>query len=208
MLFSLFEAPALSPDAHASLRQKILEEALGIVAREGVQGITMRALAQKLGYSPATIYLYFRNKEDLFQQIARHGTERLMALTDALVDMADAAAARDAFARTMIDFAFANPHLYEIMNSLDLTPYLADPTLEAPGRRLVDRYRDLYARGVRDGSLRSPNPEHEVIVDWSLVHGFISLVLSGHYPPPRLPDASVPELEELVLDAIRRRTAI
>ena len=40
-----------------SLRQKILEEAIGIVYREGVDRITMRALGEKLGYSPATIYL-------------------------------------------------------------------------------------------------------------------------------------------------------
>jgi AcrR family transcriptional regulator len=196
----------VNPEVHASLRQKILEEALSIVAREGVAGITMRALAQKLGYSPATIYLYFRNKEDLFQEISRHGADRLMALTDRLVDAPDAAAARDGFARAFIDFALANPHLYQIMMSLDMTPYLADPALEAPGRRLLDRYRDLYVRGVEEGRLRSASPELEVLVDFALLHGFVNLVLNGNYPPPRLPDVSVPELADAVLAAIRRRT--
>ena len=198
----------MTPETHASLRQKILEEALALVSREGVQGVTMRALAQKLGYSPATIYLYFRNKEDLFQEIARHSAARLMEATEVCVDMPDAAAARDLFARAFVGFAFANPHLYQILATADITPYLADRSLEAPGRRLVDRYRDIYARGARSGQLRSKNPEHDVMIDWSLLHGFICHVLSGAFPPPRLPDATVPELQEVVLEAIRARTAV
>jgi AcrR family transcriptional regulator len=197
----------LTPETHASLRQKILEEALALVARAGVGGVTMRALATKLGYSPATIYLYFRNKEDLLQEIARHGGALLMQASEACVGMPDAAAARDEYLRIFVDFALANPHLYQIMASVDLLPFLADRSLEPPGRRLADRYRDFYVRGRAAGQLRSANPEHDVVIDWSLIHGFISHVLSGQFPPPRLPDATVEELRDIVLDSIRVRTA-
>lgn len=198
----------MTPETHASLRHKILEEALSLVSREGVEGVTMRALANKLGYSPATIYLYFRNKEDLFQEIARHAAARLMAATDPCVDMADACAARDAFARAFVDFALEQPHLYQVMANVDMMPYIADRTLEAPGRRLADRYRDIYARGVATGQLSAANPEHELMIDWSLLHGFVSSVLSGAFPPPRLPGATVTELRDVIVDAIRARTAV
>lgn len=197
----------MTPETHASLRQKILEEALALVSREGVEGVTMRALANKLGYSPATIYLYFRNKEDLFHEIARHAAARLMALTDACVDKPDASVARDEFARTYVDFALEQPHLYRIMANVDPLPYLADRTLEAPGRRAADRYRDIYARGIAAGQIRATNPEYELIIDWSLLHGFVSNVLSGAFPPARLPSATVTELRDVILDAIRVRTA-
>jgi len=198
----------VTPETHASLRHKILEEALTLVSREGVEGVTMRALANKLGYSPATIYLYFRNKEDLFQEIARHAAARLMAATDACVDLADASAARDAFARAFVDFALAHPHLYQIMADVDLMPYLADRTLEPPGRRLADRYRDIYARGIAAGQLRPANPEYEIIIDWSLLHGFVCSVFSGAFPPARLPGVTVTELRDVIVDAIRARTSI
>lgn len=198
----------MTPETHASLRQKILEEALVLVAREGAQGITMRALAQRLGYSPATIYLYFRNKEDLLQEIARHAASRLMEATESCLGMEDAAAARDAFLRAVLDFAYKSPALWGILNTMDPTPYLADPELEPPGRRLLDRYRDLYARGSAARQLRSENFEHDVIIDWSLLHGFLTLVLSGAFPPVRLPGATVEELQEVVLDSVRARTAI
>jgi len=198
----------VTPDTHASLRQKILEEALTLVSREGVEGVTMRALANKLGYSPATIYLYFRNKEDLFQEIARHASGRLMESTDRCVGMADASAARDTFARTYVDFALEQPHLYQVMANVDLMPYIADRTLEAPGRRLADRYRDIYARGIATGQIRAANPEYELMIDWSLLHGFVSNVLSGAFPPPRLPSVTVTELRDVIVDAIRARTSI
>jgi AcrR family transcriptional regulator len=197
----------VTPESHASLRQKILEEALGLVAREGVAGVTMRALAHKLGYSPATIYLYFRNKEDLFQEIARYAGARLMDATERCRALENAAAARDQFARAIVDFAFENPHLYQIMCSVDLLPFLADLSLEAPGRRVGDHYRDIYARGMAEGQLATANPEHEVMIDWSVLHGFITLVLAGQLPHPRLPDATVGELRDVILDSIRRRTA-
>ncbi|HEX2485819.1 MAG TPA: TetR/AcrR family transcriptional regulator [Myxococcota bacterium] len=197
----------MTPESHASLRQKILDEALGLVASEGVGGVTMRALAHKLGYSPATIYLYFRNKDDLFQEIARYGNVRLMQATEGCSAIADAAAARDEFLRIVVDFAFQNPRLYQIMCSVDLLPFFADRNLEEPGRRVGDRYRDIYVRGVAAGELATPNPEHDLIIDWSMIYGFITLVLTGQLPHPRLPDASVSELRDVVLDAIRRRTA-
>jgi hypothetical protein len=70
-----------------------------------------------------------------------------------------------------------------------------------------DRYRDLYVRGHAAGQLRSENPEHDVLIDWSLLHGFINLALSDQVPPPRLPDSTVEELRDIVLGAIRERTA-
>jgi AcrR family transcriptional regulator len=197
----------VTPEAHASLRQKILEEAIGLISSEGVAGVTMRALASKLGYSPATIYLYFRNKEDLFQEIARYAAARLLEATEPCEHIADAAAARDAFVRAVLDFAFRHPALYQILTSVDLTPYLANPALESPGRRVLDRLRDLYARGAAAGQLHSENPEHDVVIDYSLVHGFLTLLATGTFPPPRLQGVTVGELREVIVDAIRRRSA-
>ena len=197
----------MTPESHASLRQKILDEALGLVASEGVGGVTMRALAHKLGYSPATIYLYFRNKDDLFQEIARSAAVRLMQATERCSAIEDAGAARDEFLRVVVEFAFQNPRLYQIMCSVDLLPFLADRSLEEPGRRLGDRYRDIYVRGVSAGQLITANPEHDLIIDWAIIYGFITLVLAGQLPHPRLPDATVSELRDVVLDAIRKRTA-
>jgi AcrR family transcriptional regulator len=60
-----------------TLRTKILEQSIGIVYRGGPRRITMRSPSQKLGYSPGTIYLHFRNKQELLKEIALHGFDAL-----------------------------------------------------------------------------------------------------------------------------------
>jgi AcrR family transcriptional regulator len=51
-------------------RERVLGEALGILDREGVEAITMRRLAEKLGVSAMAIYNHVSSKRDLLQGLA------------------------------------------------------------------------------------------------------------------------------------------
>ena len=53
--------------AKEALRTRIVEAARDIVSEEGLDALSMRALAERIAYSPATIYLYFRDKEELLR---------------------------------------------------------------------------------------------------------------------------------------------
>lgn len=46
-------------------RKEILDSAREIFINDGYDGFSMRKLAEKIDYSPTTIYLYFKNKDDL-----------------------------------------------------------------------------------------------------------------------------------------------
>ena len=49
--------------------QTIRQKALEMIVREGFDGFSMQKLAKAAGVSPATIYIYFRDREDLILQI-------------------------------------------------------------------------------------------------------------------------------------------
>ena len=49
-----------------SLRQDILDVAREMFATEGYESVSMRKIADKIEYSPTTIYLYFKDKNELF----------------------------------------------------------------------------------------------------------------------------------------------
>jgi AcrR family transcriptional regulator len=185
-------------------RQKILEEALKLVAQEGADRITMRALAQRLGYSPAAIYLHFRSKEDLLQQLALCGFEKLVEATEGAHRQADLREAIIEGGRRYLDFALENPALYRLMfEEIDLARYRGDPSPFVPGRALFDLYRDLYGRAVAAGAIRCVDPELHTVIGWSAVHGFAMLALSGRVPPPRMPERSFGEMREAFLDFLR-----
>lgn len=52
-----------------ALRQEILTAARDLFVTEGYEGISMRRIAEKIEYSPTTIYLYFRDKDELLEEM-------------------------------------------------------------------------------------------------------------------------------------------
>src|SRR5689334_12940324 len=47
----------------------IREKAIEMIVKEGFDGLSMQKLAKAASVSPATIYLYFKNREDLLNQL-------------------------------------------------------------------------------------------------------------------------------------------
>src|SRR5450432_1055936 len=61
--------------------RSIREKALQMIVKEGLKGFSMQKLARAAGVSPATIYIYFKNKEDLVLQLCREAGEKMVDIT-------------------------------------------------------------------------------------------------------------------------------
>lgn len=64
-------------DEHKELLVK--ERAIEMIVREGLDGFSMQKLAKEAGVSPATLYIYYRDKEDLLFQLGYEEASRLTA---------------------------------------------------------------------------------------------------------------------------------
>ena len=61
-----FDAPIDDPDRRPQLtRQRVVAEALAVIAQDGVQAMSMRALAARLGVVPGALYHHVGNKQQL-----------------------------------------------------------------------------------------------------------------------------------------------
>ena len=100
-------------------RREILAEARELFITEGYEKFTMRKLAGKIDYSPPTIYLYFKNKDDLLLAICEEVAEQYFAnlklirarYTDPLQTLRQALL-------YFIEFGFNNPHQYKVFFSM------------------------------------------------------------------------------------------
>jgi AcrR family transcriptional regulator len=97
----------------AALREEIMNAAAELFAVEGYGSVSMRKIAQRIGYTPMSIYLYFEDKADLLDCICEqtfadlyHRHERVDA------EISDPAERLKAGMRTFIDFALQNPSYY------------------------------------------------------------------------------------------------
>ncbi len=167
--------------ARSELRAKILREAIGIVHREGPRHVTMRSLAEKLGYSPATIYAHFENKQDLLSQIAMYGFRALYARVSPSIEIEDPREAVAALTRAYIDFAVEHRQLYRLMfQDIQISFAELGPEDQHWVHRSWEVLRDAYARGIQRGVFHAGDPETSL--GWAATHGFVQLVSSGRLP--------------------------
>ena len=59
-------------------REAIVEAALAVLNKEGIEGLSMRRVAEELGTGAASLYWHVRNKEELFQLIFDRVTREIV----------------------------------------------------------------------------------------------------------------------------------
>lgn len=189
------------------LRTKILQEAIGIVFREGVERITMRAIASKLGYSPATIYLHFRSKAELELEIGFHGFELLWREVSPAFAIEDPHEALSTLMRRYVTFGFAHPQLYRLMfqdmTRLQEGEFADDPRVSHVREGVVS----IYRRGIESGVFEACSPELETAVGWASLHGFVMLAIHGLLPSEGLSSDPAPVLDRLIQQRMRALAA-
>jgi AcrR family transcriptional regulator len=89
-------------DPHRLTRERIVDEALALVEREGADGLTMRNLGAALGVDPTAVYRHFRDKDEL-----------LLAMADRLFgEMADGIRPHDDWRDVLRDNAWRGRRVY------------------------------------------------------------------------------------------------
>ena len=68
------------------LRQEILNAARDLFIREGYESVSMRKIADRIEYSPTTIYLYFRDKSELFDCLSEQAFGKLLEKLQSIGD--------------------------------------------------------------------------------------------------------------------------
>lgn len=174
-------------------RRAILVEALRLLAERGPDGVSLRPLAEAVGYSPAALYRYFPNKDSLLDALRAEGWALLAAVSPAtLPDDATLEARLAAYRRRIGDFAAAHPALHALMTGPGAPPLGAAAWRAEPGTAaLLAWLEGAVAANTIDLDGRSP--EEVVMAAWLLAHGTAVLrrsVLAGKGELARLAEGS------------------
>jgi AcrR family transcriptional regulator len=97
------------------MRNLIIESATQLFLKLGYDKTSIRTIAEDIEYSPATIYLYFKDKDEIFFQIHENAfsiLEKLFRAHDVIENPFERLAA---VGRTYVQFAFDNPDYYDLM---------------------------------------------------------------------------------------------
>ena len=90
------------------MRRTILDAAKEIFLEKGFRSASIRNIAEKIEYSPGTIYLYFDDKDAIFHALHEDGFQRMLAMMQPLQHVADPMERLVAMGRVYMEFAYNN----------------------------------------------------------------------------------------------------
>ncbi len=151
-------------------REILIEAALALGSKQGWKAVTIRKLADSVGYASPVIYEYFANKEDILLEIARASFAKL----ESALQTHELSTGPEELAAAYWRFAMENGGLYRLMNNMD-------GALERP-ENLQNEAKGVCqlvtaAVGKWSRQQRTAFDSNEEIADelWAFLHGMITL---------------------------------
>jgi AcrR family transcriptional regulator len=164
----------------AHVRKAILDKASAILAQEGPHALSMRKLSEKVGASTIVLYTYFKDKQDILDELYREGFERLAHDLQAVAAGDDPMEYVMELGRTYRRSAVANATYYQIMFSQCVQGFTPSPESLETSKNCFLVLRQGVQRCAEAGLTVPGNATETAQVLWGTLHGIISLELFGY----------------------------
>jgi len=186
---------------HGNLKESLVTTALEMLDEEGLEAITLRELASRLGTSRSAIYRHFKGKNDLMRAVILEG---FMKLDQAIAPYFDHEEMKlierfHGMGAAYTAFATSNPNLYRLLFGPDMSqereevcqeerPDLhkllnnnADNAIvEAEPDDAFHRLVKIIIEAQQKGVFKEGDPILFATAIWSLLHGLSMLAIDGH----------------------------
>jgi AcrR family transcriptional regulator len=172
------------------IKNEILKASLKLFHEEGYSNVTMRRIAKKIEYSPTTIYLYFKNKDDIFYELHNLGFKKFAESQQKLTSISDPFERLKQHAHAYIRFAIENPEYYDIMFIMrNVGLYLKENKDWNHGERTYTFLRTNIEECMKAGYFHNHSVDVVAFAMWSYVHGIAAIVIRGrsvNIPEPQI----------------------
>ena len=162
------------------LREAILQAASDLFLEQGYDGFSLRAVAERISYSATTIYLYFKDKDELLFAVVDEGFRTFTAaLAAAAESVAEPVARIQAIGQAYIDFGLSHPAHYRLMFMqrpdflLSYRPGECEPRIHGFGA-----LQDAVRQAIDAGALPGGDADAYSDALWAMVHGVVALAVS------------------------------
>lgn len=164
------------------LRQAILDAAEALFLRQGFENVSMRKIAADIDYSPTTIYLYFKDKREIFGCLLEQYFKRLLEIMQGIQteNQASPVACIEKGMRAYTMFALEHPNYFKLAflltPHLDVQDYQKD---ESVGKQVFGTLRANVAACIEKGLFRETDVDVAAQVIWSINHGLAALMITN-----------------------------
>lgn len=183
------------------MRGLILSTAMALFLEEGFDKVTIRRIAGKIEYSPATIYLYFRDKAEILFALHDEGFEKLYKEQQTILSVEDPWERLRKHAGVYLSFALGNPEYYQLMFIMKgITKELKEVERDEKCFRSFEFLKADIRNCMEAGFLPEADAEMASFAFWSFIHGIASLIICERVL--MVPEDQLPSLVEQAIDFV------
>ena len=160
------------------LKGLILKAAREIFIEKGYEQTSIRNIADRIEYSPGTIYLYFKDKDSIFHELHKEGFQLLRQQISVLFAVADPFERLKAMGNVYLKFAKEHPDFYDLMFILRAPMNaLEDPECWQEGESSFQILVQVVEECQQQGRFSGHNSEDLAYVIWSTLHGMVTITI-------------------------------
>lgn len=183
------------------MRQNIIDAAISMFAEEGYDKTSIRRIADKIEYSPATIYLYYKDKDELLYDVQKVVFEQLFAVFRKEVTATHPFERLQQIAYSYVNFGRINPELYDLMFIIR-APMNVIEEQEAwkNGDDCFGFLLNCLDECIQQELIRFDNKMLAAISIWGMMHGLVSLDVRCRLKVMQLQPEDVTEVVKAAVD--------
>ena len=158
------------------MRSLILDAARKIFLEKGYYQASIRNIAEEIEYSPGTIYLYFKDKDEIFHALHEEGFRKMLEKMQPLEHVTDPFERLKAMGLVYLEFAKNNKDFYDLMFIIQ-APIKHEREKEEwqMGHRTLDYLKNVLRQCQQKGHFKNQDIEFLSFAIWSAVHGMCAL---------------------------------
>ena len=163
------------------MKNALIQAGVEILSKEGMEGLSLRKVAQRAGVSHSAPYSHFPDKQSLIAAISTEGFNQLYAELDAaiLAYPKNPKKQLQQGIQAYVQFALNNTDTFKIMFSGVLEKEKEYPAFVEISSKTFRRVVDVVRACQEVGILSSTPSEMMAVAVWGQVHGIVSLALEG-----------------------------
>jgi AcrR family transcriptional regulator len=199
---------------HGNLTDALVSATVAIIEERGVEHVSVREAARRVGVSPGAPFRHFANKTALMTAVAEQAMDRLKASVDAALDAthAEAPLARlEALGSAYLRWALQNPTHFEVISSRTLIDITSSDGIQRANDEIRSIMVQLLEQARTDGTLAPGlDVDHLVLLTRALGYGLARMASDGHFPewhPSEPPSHALPKALKLFMSLLRSTRA-
>lgn len=164
------------------LKKDILIAAKELFLENGFEATSIRNIAEKIEYSPATIYLYYKDKNEIIHALHQEGFKLLIQHFEVLNSIPTAFERLKAMGRAYIQFALKHPDVYSLIFTMKepLEHMVKREVSWDEGEAAFTMLLKTVEACQQEDYFPGAEPVGVSFMIWSTMHGLCTLRTSGH----------------------------